>query len=127
MTLPQDYTLFVVHREVDARVWLEKLESIREVNGLACVNVHPDEGYVGDAEKVKHYLELLSHLEGDDEFWNPLPGELAKWWRARRDARVVENGQGCKVEDGLPEMVVRWARLADGKLVFDGQGTRRTS
>ncbi len=118
MTLAQDHTLFMVLQEKDARVWREKLALVRSMNGLLCLNAHPDEGYVGDEEKVGHYLEFLRAFDGEAAMWNPLPGELARWWRTRRSARITGNGSGLVVEGGAPGMVVRWASLDGDELTF---------
>jgi hypothetical protein len=39
-TLPQDFTLFILQRERDCRVWKEKLRWIVEKGGMATVIVH---------------------------------------------------------------------------------------
>jgi len=119
MTLPQDYTLFVVRQEPDASVWREKLALVRDMSGLACLNAHPDEGYVGDEEKVGHYLAFLGELDGDGAVWNPLAGELSQWWRTRRSARIVGDAGRLSIEGAAPQMAIRWARLEGDELVLD--------
>lgn len=125
MTLPQDYTLFTVRNEPDNRIWREKIAVIREMNGLACLNAHPDEGYMGDQEKVGHYLDLLRELSRDRTMWNPLAGELANWWRRRKGAFIVGQNGSLGVEGGAEGMHVRWAHLVDGQLAFAASNSGR--
>jgi hypothetical protein len=118
ITMPQDYTLFVLLQEKDIRIWRYKSAEIKRRNGLICVIAHPDEGYIGDKEKEKHYLEFLEFLSdlGDEgSMWNPLPRDLSNWWRMRTEARIVLKEKGVELE-GLKEGCVKWAYLLDGEL-----------
>jgi hypothetical protein len=120
MTLPQDYTLFVLLRRKDIHIWKEKSELIMKRNGLICLNTHPDEGYIGDEVKEKYYIEFLGWLrERKNELWNPLPYELSEWWRARKQAQIICNGEDLLVKGGSSEMVVYWARLEKGELSLE--------
>jgi hypothetical protein len=88
-TLPQDSTLYLLLGERSPEIWLRKLDWIAEHGGLALVNIHPD--YIDfDHSDFSHYLypaslveDLLRHLNSRyaGEFWNPLPRELAAWFR----------------------------------------------
>jgi len=119
LTMPQDYTLFVLLKEANIKVWLTKAQEIRDRNGLICLVAHPDEGYVGDADKVRHYVEFLEFLDGDDRMWNPYPREAARWWRARDAARLVNSEGSLSINDGRPDMALCRARLSEGALVLD--------
>lgn len=119
MTLPQDHTLLTVLKHRDIGMWTRKADLIREANGMICLNTHPDEGYIGDEDRVRHYEDFLERFRDAHTVWNPLPRELAAWWRARRTARVVENGDGVRIESDQPDMCVRWATLDDGELRFE--------
>lgn len=91
MTLPQDHTLFGLLRQKDPGVWLDKLDTIRRDNGMACVLTHPDPGpgYIGSERNQAHYLEVLDYLAADDA-WTPLPRELARWWKTRSEMPLGE-------------------------------------
>jgi len=90
-TLPQDSTLFLLLNEPDISIWKTKLEWIAHHGGMVLVDVHPD--YLdfrgnrtrSEAYPVKHYRQLLEFARETyaDEFWQPLPGELAEWYRAQ--------------------------------------------
>lgn len=88
-TLPQDSTLYLLLGERSPEIWLRKLDWIAEHGGLALVNIHPD--YV-DFDRSDfadfHYpaslvRELLNYVNSRyaGQFWNPLPKELATWYR----------------------------------------------
>lgn len=88
-TLPQDSTLFLLLGEQTADIWLRKLDWIAEHGGLALVNIHPDymdfrrsdfAQYRYPASLVGELLEYVTRRYVG-EFWNPLPRELAQWFR----------------------------------------------
>jgi hypothetical protein len=85
-TLPQDFTLFVIKKEADCRIWKDKLKWIVQNKGMASVIVHPDYIHFDENKKplvdeyaVKMYVDFLSHIstEYKGRFWNPLPKEMA--------------------------------------------------
>jgi hypothetical protein len=90
-TLAQDSTLFILLQEQSAEIWRRKLDWVAEHGGMALVNVHPD--YLTFKEKatsgwrypVARYLELLSYVDQRyrGEYWNVVPGQLARWFRAQ--------------------------------------------
>ncbi len=87
-TLPQDFTLFVIMKEIDNSIWERKLKWISENKGMATVIVHPD--YINfdsskpnrvDEYSLKLYVNFLDHIRNvyKDRYWNPLPNELAEY------------------------------------------------
>ena len=88
-TLVQDYTLTAVLRETTPRIWLEKVDFIEKYWGLALVNSHPD--YLRDPANWRLYEEFLQAMRGRAGlYWQGLPREVARWWRARRQAARLE-------------------------------------
>lgn len=91
-TFPQDFVVFTLLREKTAAIWEEKLEWIAAKGGMAMLNVHPDYLHVGKGPAgpedypADRYRDFLRHLEDRfrHDFWQPLPGELARWF-ARRE------------------------------------------
>jgi glycosyltransferase involved in cell wall biosynthesis len=87
-TLPQDSTLFLVLREATNQIWLRKTDWIASHGGMALLNVHPDYLSFGDrkgpreysANAYAHFLTYVSERYRD-EVWNPLPKDLARWFR----------------------------------------------
>ena len=84
-TLPQDFTLFVLMREGNIRIWKRKLDWIAEKGGMALLNTHPDylrmDGGDGGPERypLGHYLGFLRYVSERyaGEYWHGLPAELA--------------------------------------------------
>lgn len=103
-TLPQDSTLFLLLREKSADIWMRKLDWIAEHGGLALVNIHPDyidfdqkdsSSYRYPASLVRDLLTYVSE-KYCGQFWNPLPKDLARWFRQTRQ------GATCHSEVSLP-------------------------
>ena len=96
-TLPQDSTLFLLLGERSAEIWLRKLDWIAAHGGLVLVNIHPD--YTDfDRSDFAHFrypvslvADLFQHLESHyaGQYWNPLPRELAAWFRNSCDDGAV--------------------------------------
>jgi len=88
-TLPQDSTLYLLLRERSADIWLRKLDWIAEHGGLALINIHPDymDFKKSDFSSLRYPVSLVESLldyvcsRYRDKFWNPLPKELATWYR----------------------------------------------
>ena len=86
-TLPQDFTMFILFREKDIRIWKEKLRWIADHGGMALLITHPDymsfDGSTGLEEyPCELYRELLTHIktEYEGEYWHLLPQEMAYFW-----------------------------------------------
>lgn len=88
-TLAQDSTLFLLLGEKGPEIWLKKLDWVAEHGGMALVNIHPDYinfsggGPTRSAYPVTRIRELLQHVQEryGGHFWNPVPRELAHWYR----------------------------------------------
>jgi len=90
-TLPQDFTLFVLMRETTIDIWKRKLDWIVKHGGMALVITHPDymqcghDGCTAQEYPIERYKELLGHVKQNYEgrYWNPLPKEIARFWKGR--------------------------------------------
>ncbi len=80
-TLVQDHTLRVVLGERTTRIWLKKLEFIADARGMALLTTHPD--YLREPTTLDLYRDFLTELGGRRDYWQALPREVARWWRAR--------------------------------------------
>jgi glycosyltransferase involved in cell wall biosynthesis len=80
-TLVQDYTLTSVMRETTPRLWLQKVDFIRDYCGMALLNTHPD--YLVSPRTRHVYVDFLRAMRARADYWHALPGEVAGWWRAR--------------------------------------------
>jgi len=89
-TLPQDHTLFIILREPDIKIWMDKLAWVAKCGGLALLNTHPD--YMDfdsdlpshEVYPARHYADFLEHVtkEYKGQYWNCLPRSLASFWRS---------------------------------------------
>jgi len=106
-TLPQDSTLFLLLRDRTPAIWTQKLDWIARHGGMAMLIVHPDyidfnSGKLGTWEyPLAYYEEFLQYLMKTygGAFWNPLPMELAAWYkRACVMPRLEGNGGRTSAE-----------------------------
>jgi peptidoglycan/xylan/chitin deacetylase (PgdA/CDA1 family) len=83
-TLVQDFTLFILMKEKDIRIWKEKVDWIVDNGGMILVNVHPD--YVSfdnnptmEEFPVDLYIDLLNYIKTKygGKYWNDIPKNVA--------------------------------------------------
>jgi len=87
-TLAQDFTLFILMRHRDIRIWKRKLDWVVERGGMVLLNSHPDymnfgNGPAGIEEyPAGLYGDLLRYVAATykDAFWHVLPKDLASWF-----------------------------------------------
>lgn len=124
VTVTQDYTLFNILEEYSIDLWKRQIELIMEKHGLMSFIVHPD--YIVGTRERKIYEELLghlAHLKKEKGIWIALPGEVNRWWRQRAEMRLVENGDGWRIEgDGAERARIAYASEKEGQLVITVQG-----
>ena len=91
-TLPQDSTLFLLMRERTPDLWKQKTDWIARHGGMALLNTHPDYmSFDGARLRISHYPlanyeSFLRHVATAHAgaYWNPLPMELAAWYKQAR-------------------------------------------
>ncbi len=83
ITLPQDHTVWEILRQPALPLWLAKVDWLRQVRGLATIIVHPD--YLSRRERWEEYEAFLAGLAGRQEVWVARAGDIARWWRERRE------------------------------------------
>lgn len=89
-TLAQDFTLFVLMKDDNPKIWQRKLDWIVEKGGMALLNTHPDYmNFNGDKlgiEKypVEYYQQILEYVKSKfhDQYWHALPREMALFWKS---------------------------------------------
>ena len=87
-TLPQDFTLFILMKEMSIDIWKYKLDWIAEKGGMVLLNTHPDymdsEGKspTVDEYPCEYYQNLLEYLEVRyrRKYWNMLPKDMVRYW-----------------------------------------------
>ena len=91
-TLPQDHTLFVALKERDGRIWMEKLDFIVKLGGMALFITHPD--YLDSDDRRDAYRRLLERARDMDGMWHALPRQVAAWWRDRDQSNLQREANG---------------------------------
>jgi len=86
-TLPQDFTLFILMKELSIDIWKKKLDWISQKGGMALLKTHPD--YMEFARSkpgmeeypVEYYVELLKYIKEKHEghYYHALPREIAQF------------------------------------------------
>lgn len=94
-TLAQDSTVFLLLGERTPEIWKRKLDWIAGKGGLVLMNIHPD--YIHfrrnhfsssfyPEEVLDEFFGYLRSAYGG-RFWNPLPREMASWYRSTHPVR----------------------------------------
>jgi peptidoglycan/xylan/chitin deacetylase (PgdA/CDA1 family) len=102
-TMPQDHCLFIILKEIDNKIWKEKLAWIAEKGGMAYLNTHPDymkfDGNKCSVEEYPSdfYQSFLEYIKADyaNQYWHALPREMARFWREK----MVQNNI-CELASG---------------------------
>lgn len=88
-TLVQDFTLFVLMRELSPELWKLKLDWVARNGGMALVNTHPDYMHFNGGAPASEeypsgfYKDFLEYAIGryGGEYWHVLPKELSRFWK----------------------------------------------
>lgn len=120
LTTTQDYTLFHILGQHSTDLWKEEMDSIVSSNGLATFIVHPD--YVIERRARLVYENLLQYLSERctrEKLWQPLPRDVARWWRERSGMRIEHScGSWKVVGPGSDRARVAFAQIEDGRLTY---------
>ncbi len=100
-TLPQDFTLFVLMREMNIDIWIRKLDWIAARGGMVLLNTHPDYiNFAGDKMGREEYAAglyeaLLNYIRTEyrNRYWHVLPKDLARFWADRQAGLSVVNAR----------------------------------
>ena len=95
-TLPQDSTLFLLFKQQDISVWLQKLDWVAQNGGMALVNVHSDYIDFGHGDSrlcypAAFYSELLSEVlkRYGNSVWYALPKDVARHVSENRKSKIT--------------------------------------
>jgi hypothetical protein len=117
LTTTQDYTLLHILRQTSIDLWKQEIEALRKRNALITFIIHPD--YVIDATGRRLYLALMEHLmtvRREGTVWFAKPGQVADWWRLRRQTSIVREGGQLRIIGPAADR----ARLAFARVGNDG-------
>jgi hypothetical protein len=120
LTATQDYSLFHILGQYSIDLWKEELDNIAASNGLATFIVHPD--YVIDLRARRVYEDLLQYLPEHcrrNKLWQPLPRDVARWWRERSRMRIEQSDGSWRVTGpGSERARIAFAQIEDGRLTY---------
>jgi hypothetical protein len=129
LTTTQDYSLYHVLGDYSTELWKEQIALILGSNGLVSFIVHPD--YLFGTRERDVYVDLLTHLaqlRDERQMWVALPSAIDRWWRNRRDMRLVPDGGSWRIEGpGSERGRVAYARLHGGRVVYEIAPVRRAA
>jgi hypothetical protein len=95
LTTTQDYSLFHILGDYSIDLWKRQIQTILQRNGLISFIVHPD--YIVDKKAQDTYRALLtyiSELRDRGTLWIARPGEVANWWRRRKEMTLQKASVG---------------------------------
>jgi len=120
LTTTQDYSLFHILGQYSIDLWKEELENIGSSNGLASFIVHPDYVIENRARLVyENLLQYLSELCNRTKLWQPLPRDVARWWRERSRMRIERSDSSWRVAGpGSERARVAFAQIEEGRLTY---------
>jgi len=113
-TLVQDHTLLVILKETTPRLWLEKVNFIEKYKGMALIIVHPD--YMRRKEHLKVYEQFLEEMSKKNNYWHALPGEVARWWGARAESKLVNKNGKLQIAPPLQGGTIGRIALKDNSI-----------
>ena len=117
-TLAQDHTLLVILKQESPKMWLDKVEFVARYGGMVLAVSHPD--YLRkSARYLAVYEEFLREVESRGGYWHALPRDVARWWRARAEAKAERRDGRWSVPD-LPGATI-------GRIGLSGQGIEITT
>lgn len=120
-TLPQDFTLFVLMKEKDDRIWRQKLDWIAEKGGMALVITHPDymvfdnERRRADSYPSDLYINFLNYVKEkyEGQYWSVLPKDIAGYWKTNHLARKSKGRQARTTRIIDPGKDPRWDKFVE--------------
>ncbi|MGH9452517.1 MAG: DUF354 domain-containing protein [Terriglobia bacterium] len=120
VTCTQDYTLFHILGDYSTDLWKRQISLIREKHGLMSFIVHPDYLVAKRARDIyRALLGYLAQLRAEGNIWNPLPRDVASWWRQRSKMELVqENGEWRVEGPGKERARVAYASLAGDEVIY---------
>jgi len=120
LTTIQDYSLFHILGEASLSVWQQQIELIRQENGLISFIVHPD--YLTGKREIELYRSLLGRLScwrANEKLWIALPGEIDRWWRARKQMNLVCHRGQWRIEGaGSEQARIAYAYLDSDRITY---------
>ena len=124
LTTTQDYSMFYILNDRSINLWKTQLDLIRKRNGLMSFISHPD--YLINRSNRQVYESLLDYLQqmmARESVWAALPGDVDRWWRARRQMKLVPSGDNWEIVGPEKERArLAYAVLDGGRVRYEIAG-----
>jgi len=124
LTTTQDYSMFYILNDRSINLWKTQLDLIRKRNGLMSFISHPD--YLINRSNRQVYETLLDYLQqmvARESVWAALPGDVDRWWRARRQMKLVPSGDNWEIVGPEKERArLAYAVLDGGRVRYEIAG-----
>jgi len=121
VTTIQDYTLFNILGDYSTHIWEQQTAIICERSGLMSFIIHPD--YIIENRECAVYKELLQHLvelRKQKYVWVTTPSQVNRWWRQRREMKLVRGPKGWQIENSVDARArVAYASLDGDRVVYE--------
>jgi len=108
-TLPQDFSLFVLMRESNIKIWKRKLDWVVEQGGMVLMNTHPDYMDFGTTRSVegypvRFYEEILNYVKERyaGQYWHALPREMGRFWKKTYCLDHLQLKAGTSSQGAMP-------------------------
>lgn len=94
ITMPQDYRLIRLNKTKNQifEIWKNKINFLREVNGIAVLLTHPDSHIFGNDKYLGVYEKTLKYLTSFEDYWFTPACKIEKWWN-ERDKALIKKGK----------------------------------
>jgi hypothetical protein len=120
LTASQDYSVFHILNDYTIDLWKQQISLVYQKNGLLSFITHPD--YLINSRCRQVYESLLDYLRrvvDRDAIWATLPGEVDRWWRARNEMTLVQDGSNWRIEGPESQRArVAYASLDGDRIVY---------
>jgi len=120
LTASQDYSVFHILNDYSLDLWKKQIDLIRRRHGLLSFITHPD--YLIQPRPRRVYESLLAHLREITDcnaIWATVPGEVDRWWRARNEMKLIQDGRGCRIVGPESERArIAYAAIDGDRIVY---------
>lgn len=120
-TLPQDFTLFILMKEINIDIWKKKLDWIVLNGGMALIITHPDYMYFErknlpvDQYPAEFYEEFLQYIRNKygGMYWNVPPKDVTLFWKENFSNKHRVSKRVCMLTYSFYERDARVRRYAE--------------
>jgi len=123
-TMPPDY-LLINTLEYDPekvyQTWEEKLSKVRNAQGMALMQTHPEEFDIGNPRFIVPYRKILEKVSSMEGCYIATAADVAAWWKKRASCRIDIDSGGPHINspENIPVRIRRISRKTSQWTVED--------